>query len=571
MGRCPKAYHILSTGAVVLLAVIGLVNQAASAQGVIPVALVTATQPALGGGGRVVEPLSESVWVAPGQSKVLESPMRTLRVSITDPTVADVKTLSPTQIMLVGKTVGTTDLLVWDEQEHVMRAKVQVMVADLEVVALELRRLFPDTTLELSPSGRAVVLSGTLARAEQVEQLHNYFKVRKIDFIDMTRVPGVQQVQLQVRVAEVSRQAIRALGLNFIFAGSDFQGASFVGADGSGPLNPTPVVAGGTASVSPAVTVFGRFPNADLSFFLQALAENQYLRVLAEPSLTALSGEKASFLAGGQFPIPVIQSNSTIGGGTAAITVEYKDFGVKLMFEPVVLGENRIRMRVAPEVSELSDVGAITQQGFRIPSLIMRSFETTLELSSGQTFAMAGLLQRTSSGRTSRIPGLGDIPVLGALFRSTRYAEGETELVVLVTASVVEPVSAMASSYVLPGETHAIPNDWEFYCLGHIEGKTVARVSPEQARWLEETGLDNLRGPGAWASCGGPAPAHDMKGGSRSAPVAPPPPGDVAPPPPPKDNMQSSAPPPAGADVAVQNAAAVTEKPAAPEGQKSSQ
>lgn len=568
MGGWAKAFHIPTALAVVLFAVPGLASQAAQGQELAPMS--PATQPGKANTG-VVEKLTETVWLAPGQSKVIEAPWRATRVSITDPTIADVKTLSPTQVLLVGKAVGTTDLLVWNEKEEVRRTKVQVMVADLEVLSGELRRLFPDTTLQLSPSGRAIVLTGQMARADQVVQLHRFFEVRKLDYVDMTSVPGVQQVQIQVRVAEVSRQAIKSLGLNATFIGDDFVGADFVGADGGGPINPTAFGPGaGTTTISPAVTVFGRFPHTDLSLFLQALAENQYLRILAEPNLTALSGEKASFLAGGEFPIPIVQTATV---GASALTIEYKEFGVRLMFQPVVLGENRIKMLVAPEVSELSDVGAVTLQGFRIPGLVTRKFETTLELASGQTFAMAGLLQRSSSGRTSRIPGVGDIPVLGALFRSVRYSEGETELMVLVTASLVEPSSTKISSYVLPGDTHARPNDWEIYALGHLEGKGPARVTPEQARWLDETGLYQLRGPGAWAYYSSPAPMSDMKepsGGATAAPqpMTPPSPEPAAP----KVESESQAPAPAAAaEPTVENAAAVSPpgeaKTPAPEGQ----
>jgi pilus assembly protein CpaC len=512
----------------VLFAVIGA--KTAQAQAPAPPALTPAAGlPAAGGPSGVVEPLTETVWLAPGQSKVIQAPWPAIRISITDPSVADVKTLDPNQVLLIGKAVGTTDLLMWNKEGQVLRTKVQVMVADLEVLGNELHKLFPDSTLELTPSGRAVVLTGVLARTDQVAQLHAFFDVRKLDYVDMTRVPGVQQVQIKVRVAEVSRMAIRALGLNALFLGSDFQGASLVGADGSGPINPFGTVPTSTIPVSPAVTVFGRFPNADLSLFLQALAENQYLRVLAEPDLTALSGEKASFLAGGEFPIPVVQS--VTGGTNGAVTIEYKEFGVRLLFQPVVLGENRIRMYVAPEVSD-----------------------TTLELSSGQTFAMAGLLQRSSNGRTSRIPGIGDIPVLGALFRSTRYEEGETELVVLVTASLVEPVSTSASTFVLPGEMHAVPNDWEFYALGRVEGKGHPGISAEQAKWLDDTGLDQLRGPGAWASCcasvsGEHAADSNKDTAAAAAPMMTPQSTGTAAPAEPKVVPEGQATPPAGQTV----------------------
>jgi pilus assembly protein CpaC len=193
-----------------------------------------------------------------------------------------------------------------------------------------------------------------------------------------------------------------------------------------------------------------------------------------------------------------VQSGA-LGVGNS-ITIEYKQFGVRLSFRPIVLGDNRIRLHVAPEVSDLSDQGAVEIEGFRVPALVTRRSETTVELNSGESFAMAGLLRESVSARNSRVPGLGDVPVVGALFRSVRYERGETELLVLVTASVVEPVTAEALPP-SPGEFHTPPNDWELYLLGSIEGRGRAICGPEAAR-LENLGLNRLRGPGAWACYG---------------------------------------------------------------------
>ncbi|HAU38151.1 MAG TPA: hypothetical protein DCX07_10615 [Phycisphaerales bacterium] len=244
------------------------------------------------------------------------------------------------------------------------------------------------------------------------------------------------------------------------------------------------------------MTLFAGFPKIDLEVFLQALSENQYLRVLAEPNLVALSGQEASFLAGGEYPIPVVQG-STTGGGTS-ISVEYREFGVRLQFRPTVLGENGIRLYVAPEVSELSDVGAVQIQGFRIPSVVTRKAATTLELKSGQSFAMAGLIRRSTSARTSRVPGLGDLPILGSLFRSVRYELGETELVVLVTAELVEPLDVDIQKQPVPGDFHIEPNDWELYAFGKIEGDLESRIKSDPPAWVAQHRLQRLKGPGAW-------------------------------------------------------------------------
>ena len=185
------------------------------------------------------------------------------------------------------------------------------------------------------------------------------------------------------------------------------------------------------------------------------------------------------------------------GGGGTTISIEYREYGVRLTFQPFVLGDGSIRLHVAPEVSELTDVGGVSISGFTVPALLTRRFETTLELNSGQTFAMAGLIKENISAVRSRIPGLGDIPILGPLFRSVRYTKGETELVVFVTASLVEPMS-LAQISPLPGFLYAEPNDWEFYIDGRIEGKEPVKIHPADAERLKQMGLDKLIGPGAW-------------------------------------------------------------------------
>ena len=249
---------------------------------------------------------------------------------------------------------------------------------------------------------------------------------------------------------------------------------------------------------------FTRLPNivwVELDEFdLAAGASEMELDLLANPTLVALSGEQASFLAGGEYPIPVVQGT----GGGDSITIEYREYGVRVMFRPTVLGDGTIRLHAAPEVSNLSDVGALVLGGFSVPALIVRKAETTLELKNGQTFAMAGLLQHDNQAINSSIPGLGELPILGPLFRSVRYQRRETELVVLVTASLVEPMS-LASTPPVPGFLHSEPSDWELYIEGRIEGKEPAKIDPDDARFLEQMGLNRLVGPGAWDSYNAPA------------------------------------------------------------------
>ncbi len=446
-----------------------------------------------------------------GTSRVIKSPWPVARVSITSPDVADVNVLTPDQVLVLGKSVGSTDLILWSKDERIWRSQVEVN-ADIRRLEADLGVIFPDCKLDLVQSGESVIVQGQVARQEQAAQLRQLLEAKRLKYLDMTTLAGVQQVQIHVRVAEVSRAAIRTLGINAFMTGSDMFGASTVGA--GAPINPIsigvpagtsaaqsglPFVFSGDVSVSPSVTLFAGFPEIGLEVLLQSLRDNQYMRLLAEPKLVALSGQEASFLAGGEFPIPVPQG-SDAGSGTT-ITVEYREFGVRLRFRPTVLGDGKIRLHVAPEVSELSDVNAFESQGFVVPSLQVRRAETTLQVESGQTFGIAGLINRSTLARAAKVPGLGDLPIIGALFRSVRYTQRDTDLVILVTASVVEPLSVSGQTPV-PGLLHSAPNDWELFAEGRIEGTAPAKLSEADAKWLKSMGFDKLKGAGAWATHG---------------------------------------------------------------------
>ncbi len=458
----------------------------------------------------------EEIVLTVGHSTVVRAPWPAIRVAITDPKIADVQALTPEQTLVQGLAIGSTDLIMWSEGEKQTVQKRIVVRLDLESLQSSLKKLFPTAQLQVSASGEVVVIQGLLRSAGDAEQLKDYLDKSKISYVNMTNLAGIQQVQLQVRLAEVSRAAIRALGVNGLQTRDDFFFGQRIGSSDGGSLIPSLNI-GPTGSqevgnnlsfstpedgigVSSAVTLFAGFPNSDLQVFLQALAENQYVRILANPTLVSLSGEEAQFLAGGEFPIPVPQGGGS-GLGTTTITVDYKEFGVRLKFRPVVLGDGGIRLHAAQEVSELTDVGSVAIQGFTIPALTTRRAETTLELKNGQSFAMAGLLQHTNSAINSRIPGLGDLPIIGSLFRSVRYKNNETELVILVTASLVEPMSA-GQVPPLPGVAHARPSDWELYVDGRLEGREPAQLDEASRDWLQQMGLHELVGPGAWDSYG---------------------------------------------------------------------
>jgi pilus assembly protein CpaC len=321
-----------------------------------------------------------------------------------------------------------------------------------------------------------------------------------------------------VRIAEASRSALRELAFGGVVGGTEaFGGVQPPGGTpfqkvsigpGAGAATTNTQAGGATTAASPvsnanfgfspfpvssATTLFAGVPGADLEIFIRALTENRYVRLLAEPNLVAISGERATFLVGGEFPIPVVQG-TTVGGGSSTVTIEYKEFGVRLVFRPEALGEGRIRLEVAPEVSELSEVGALVQNGFTIPSVIVRRSSTTVELGNGQSFAMAGLLRNKEQGTVSKVPVLGDLPGIGVLFRSVRYEQDQTELVVIVTAELVEPLNEGMDRPV-PGSLHQAPNDWELFMNGSLAG---ANDMASPVARLKTLGLRDIKGPGAW-------------------------------------------------------------------------
>lgn len=450
---------------------------------------------------------SEAITILHRQSQVVQTPWKVVRVAVTDPTIADVKVLTPDQILIQGLAIGTTDVLMWSSDETQVSQKTVKVAMDLETMGQTLRGLFPTSRLKLEQSGPMLLVKGSHRDTIHAIQLREYLEKAKIDYVDMTDVAGVQQVQLQIRVAEVSKMGMRKLGVQWLQAGNDFISGIAPGGALATDLTFSPGSIN-SYEAGPAVTAFGEIVDADLVFFLEALAENQYLRVLASPTLIALNGEEASFLAGGEYPIPVPQGGA--GTNATTITIEYKEYGVRLNFRPTVMGDGTIRLHTAPEVSELTTVGSVIINDFAVPALLTRRAETTIELKSGQSFAMAGLLSDSSNAINSSIPGLGSLPVLGPLFRSVEYQKRETELVILVTANLVEPMDIDPEGAPLPGFMHTPPSDWKLYIDGKLEGEP-AKLDNVDARWLKELGLDQLNGPGAWDNYETPAPASSAE------------------------------------------------------------
>jgi len=430
----------------------------------------------------------------PGEARLIDAPWPVARVSVANPEIADVDVVNPQQVQLIGVAPGVTNLILWSKDERTWRARVEVE-ADVSKLEGQLKKMFPRSELSVSQVGDVVAVKGTLPRAENAVQLRQFLTTAKINHVDLTRVAGSQQVQLKVRIAEASRIALRGLSVDYAYAGSRFFA---VNNGASGTFSPTdpPFILERTLPIS--ATIFGRGTiNGDVfEYFISALANNQYVRVLSEPTLVAYNGEEATFLVGGEVPIPI----SDLGEGTTSISIEYREYGIRLRFKPTIVGEGGIRLLVQPEVSQLSEVGAIDILGSHIPGMLTRRVSTTLELKDGQTFAIAGLLDNSVNALNSRVPWLGDLPILGALFRSVRYENRETELLVIVTASLAEARSVPMDSVPYPGMRHVAPNDWELYVNGSLEGKIASALPPVQVERMKQMGIDKLKGPGAWAS-----------------------------------------------------------------------
>jgi len=445
------------------------------------------------GSQRLIVPLNRSL--------IVETSAPVTRAQVVESSIANVQSVSPTQFVITGVGYGTTQVMFWsnDNTQQVFEVDVELDLDRLNDMLDKIDPLAEATALSVNGS---VVLTGTVSgpeAADRMTQLARLFAPRHAPVPELAVqhhliVSGEQQVLLRVTVAEVARRATRALGVNGFLAGDDFTD-TFVVSQVGGAFNPVNIGAAADTNVqgtipfltgeegvplSPSTTFSLGFPRVQMQIFLKAMADNQLLKVLAEPNLVAVSGETATFLAGGEFPIPVPQS----GGGVGAITIEFREFGVRMNFTPVVLADQRIRLRVAPEVSETDFSNAIQIQGFVVPGLTQRRMETTVEVGNGQTLAVAGLLSEEVRGLANNIPGLGDVPILGSLFRSVEYQRRETELVMLVTPEIIAPMDPQQVPKV-PGEDYTTPDDYQLYALGLLEGDPPEEGDPAPERVYE--------------------------------------------------------------------------------------
>ena len=399
---------------------------------------------------------SEATGAAPlrvmvGKSLLINTSERLKRVSVTDPAVADVQVVTPTQILVHGRSAGEVSLLIWDELERSRSFDLRVDV-DVTAAAEEEKSVFPDEQILVTPSRSAIVLSGHVSdetvatRAGKIAEAYSKNVVNVLTF----GPKGAQEVLLEVKFAEVDRTAILQYGFNLFAPGlgntiATIQTGQFgsvaihntatttTTSGGSTTTTTTPTAP--TVSISDFLNVFITRTDLNIGAVIKALQAKDLLQILAEPNLIAVNGKEASFLAGGEFPFPIVQP----GQGFTAVTIQFKEFGVKLKFTPVIMPSGNIHLKVVPEVSTLDFTNALQISGFLVPALSTRRADTEFELQDGQSFVIAGLMDNRVTNITNKIPGLGDIPILGTFFKSKSAQKSNAELMVLCTVKKVSP------------------------------------------------------------------------------------------------------------------------------------
>jgi len=396
-----------------------------------------------------------------GESQAVKSPdIKIKDVSLVDPKVADVVVVSPYKINLTGRAPGMTQVVLRGVKP------ADCVVFDLEVFAglsflkEQLHELLPQEHINVNAANDSLFLSGDVSSAANMSlavSLAEQYVPKKEKLVNLLQLGGVQQVMLEVRVAEMDRNIAKQLGINLSYArGTDFA-LSHIGQLTSG---------GGLSTLLTSANVntlfrFG-YGGAWWTVFIDVLQENELVKILAEPTLVATSGQEARFLAGGEIPIPIPQDLGNVA-------IEYKPYGVGLTFTPTVLSGERIALKVAPEVSEPDYTRLVYFNGYSVPAFTTRRASTSIELADGQSFAIAGLFSNEMRQTAAKYPVLGEIPVLGALFKSSEFQKNDSELVIIVTPHLVKPLDLAKQT--LPTDQYIEPNDFEFYLLGAMEGR----------------------------------------------------------------------------------------------------
>ncbi len=382
------------------------------------------------------EPVAVNVLV--GQSRVINFDRPVGRFSVSNPDIAEAVLVTPDQVLVNGKAFGQVNFIAWEQSGSGYVVFDVYVRTNLSLIDSQIRALFPKDDIRMSQANGSVVLSGSVSDSKTAAQVQSVIEAAGFKTVNMLESPvkSVSQVQLQVRVAEVSRNKARELGSSYASANN----GTSVFATGGGPatLSGSSLPGLETNFIGSAVNLFLFNSGIGTAAYIRALQTQGALRSLAEPNLIAMDGQQASFLAGGEFPIPVVQG----GGERSTVSVVFKEYGVRLNFKPTIIDEDHIRLDLEPEVSTIDFANGVRFDGFIIPALRSRRAKTSVELRDGQSFALAGLLDNNETRSLSKVPVLGDIPILGALFKSKSFQKNETELMFIVTAVLVKPVNS---------------------------------------------------------------------------------------------------------------------------------
>ncbi|TMK30952.1 MAG: type II and III secretion system protein family protein [Alphaproteobacteria bacterium] len=419
-----------------------------------------------------------------GKGTLIRLPRPAATVFIANPDVADVQVKSPSMIYVNAKTPGETVLYAVDADDNVLLNAPIRVEHDVSRLRESLHALIPGENVAVESVDGSLVLKGNVSTALRAEKANalatSIANEAKGKVVNQLSVATPNQVNLRVKIAEVSRTVLKAFGVNWSKSIGDTQ------------FNTSNPVTGGQIASRNTITFGFGAPGSRIEAQVDALAQEGLLTILAEPNLTATNGQPASFLAGGEFPVPVAGSAAN---GIATITVAFKEFGIRLDFTPTIMDAQHVSLRVRPEVSELTNTGAVSvpitaNNTVTIPALTVRRAETTLELGSGESFALGGLLSHSLEQDISKVPGLGDIPILGQLFRSSRFQKGETELVIIVTPYLVKPAPTVASLQ-SPTDGFVPPHDVQTI----INGATYRQTLPAGEKVRVAPGAQGLVGP----------------------------------------------------------------------------
>ena len=395
--------------------------------------------------GQNVTPGAVPLRVMVGKSLLINTTERLKRVSVTDPAVADALVVTPTQVLVNGLAPGEVSLLIWDELERSRSFDLRVDV-DITAASEEMHRLFPEEQINVTPSRNAIVVSGHVTTedvAKHAGALASAYSKNVVNVLTFGPV-GAEEVLLEVKFAEVDRLALTQLGLNLFSTGAgNTIGAVTTGQFGgtkTGTINDTTGSSDNPFSsqttISDVLNLFFFNPQVHLGGVIKALQSKNLLQILAEPNLVAVNGKEASFLAGGEFPFPVVQPGA---GGISTVTIQFREFGVRLKFTPVIQPNGSIHLNVIPEVSTLDFANAVTVSGTTIPAISTRKADTEFELQDGQSFVIAGLMDNRVTNLNSKVPWLGDVPILGNFFKSKSAQKSNSELMVLCTVRRIAP------------------------------------------------------------------------------------------------------------------------------------